>query len=54
MKTPVVAIEPLSPRIIEPAVKAALLEDFGRGGDLTTEATIPMSATAQPKRIMRA
>ena len=46
MKTPAVAVEPLSPLIIEPAVKAALLEDFGRGGDLTTQATIPPSATA--------
>ena len=46
MKKPVVAVEPLSPLIIEPAVKAALLEDFGRGGDLTTEATIPPHAVA--------
>jgi nicotinate-nucleotide pyrophosphorylase (carboxylating) len=46
MKPPVVAVEPLSPLIIEPAVRTALLEDFGRGGDLTTEATIPPSATA--------
>jgi nicotinate-nucleotide pyrophosphorylase (carboxylating) len=45
-KTPVVAVEPLSPLLIEPAVKAALIEDFGRGGDLTTEATIPPGATA--------
>lgn len=46
MKPPAVVVEPLSPLIIEPAVKAALLEDFGRGGDLTTQATIPPSATA--------
>lgn len=45
-KTPVVAVEPLSPLLIEPAVRAALLEDFGRAGDLTTQATIPASATA--------
>jgi nicotinate-nucleotide pyrophosphorylase (carboxylating) len=45
-KTPVVAVEPLSPLIVEPAVRAALLEDFGRGGDLTTEATIPAAAPA--------
>jgi nicotinate-nucleotide pyrophosphorylase (carboxylating) len=45
-KTPVVAVERLSPLIIEPAVSAALLEDFGRGGDLTTEATVPAGATA--------
>jgi nicotinate-nucleotide pyrophosphorylase (carboxylating) len=46
MKKPAVAVERLSPLIIEPAVRAALLEDFGRGGDLTTEATIPESAKA--------
>jgi nicotinate-nucleotide pyrophosphorylase (carboxylating) len=45
-KAPVVAVEPLSPLLIEPAVEAALMEDFGRGGDLTTEATIPVTATA--------
>jgi nicotinate-nucleotide pyrophosphorylase (carboxylating) len=46
MKKPAIAVEPLSPLIIEPAVRAALLEDFGRGGDLTTEATIPPSTQA--------
>lgn len=45
-KAPVVTVEPLSPLLIEPAVRAALLEDFGRAGDLTTQATIPSSATA--------
>ena len=39
-------LEPLSALVIEPAVRAALLEDFGRGGDLTTEATIPAAAIA--------
>lgn len=42
----VTPLEPLSALVIEPAVRAALLEDFGRGGDLTTEATIPVSALA--------
>lgn len=46
VKTPAVSVEPLSPLIVEPAVKAALLEDFGRGGDLTTEATIAPNTTA--------
>jgi nicotinate-nucleotide pyrophosphorylase (carboxylating) len=45
-KSPVVSVEPLSPLIIEPAVRMALLEDFGRGGDLTTEATILATAKA--------
>jgi nicotinate-nucleotide pyrophosphorylase (carboxylating) len=47
VKEPVVTVEPLSPLVVEPAVRAALLEDFGRGGDLTTEATIPPSAVAR-------
>ncbi len=45
-KTPVVRVEPLSPLLIEPAVRAALLEDLGRAGDLTTEATVPIEAAA--------
>jgi len=45
-KKPAVTVQPLSPLLTEPAVRAALLEDFGRGGDLTTEATIPPSAPA--------
>lgn len=36
----------LLPLQIEPVVRAALLEDFGRGGDLTTEATIPAQTRA--------
>ncbi len=32
--------------MIEEAVKAALLEDWGRAGDITTQATIPAAATA--------
>lgn len=38
--------EPLPMILIEPAVRGALLEDFGRGGDLTTNATIPSTARA--------
>ena len=44
---PVVPLEPLSSLLIEPLVKAALLEDIGRGGDLTSEATVPADARAQ-------
>lgn len=40
-------LEPLSPLIIEPAVRAALAEDLGRAGDVTTEATVPAGATAR-------
>ncbi|MDV7339375.1 carboxylating nicotinate-nucleotide diphosphorylase [Terasakiella sp. A23] len=35
-----VKVEPLSPILIEPSVRAALAEDLGRGGDLTTDIVI--------------
>ncbi|MEQ1752897.1 MAG: carboxylating nicotinate-nucleotide diphosphorylase [Micropepsaceae bacterium] len=47
MKRPAVDVGPLPAIIIEPAVRAALLEDFGKAGDITTNATIPASATAR-------
>ena len=37
----------LSPILIEDAVRAALLEDLGRAGDITSNATIPASVTAK-------
>jgi nicotinate-nucleotide pyrophosphorylase (carboxylating) len=37
----------LSPLLIEDAVRAALAEDLGRAGDVTTQATIPAGATAR-------
>ncbi len=46
MKQPATIVQPLSPLLIEPAVRTALLEDIGRAGDLTTEATIPITAMA--------
>lgn len=39
-----VKVEPLSPILIEPAVRAALAEDLGRGGDLTTDIVIDEGA----------
>jgi nicotinate-nucleotide pyrophosphorylase (carboxylating) len=39
--------------LIEPAVRAALLEDLGRAGDLTTEACVPASTTAEAQFIAR-
>jgi nicotinate-nucleotide pyrophosphorylase (carboxylating) len=36
----------LSPLLIEDAVRAALAEDLGRAGDVTTQATIPATANA--------
>jgi len=40
-------LEPLSHLLIEPTVRAALAEDLGRAGDITTEATVPAGATAR-------
>lgn len=47
MKTPAVRIEPLPALMIEPLVRAALAEDLGRAGDITTDATVPAGATAR-------
>jgi len=38
---------------IEPVVRAALLEDFGRGGDITSEATIPATTRAKAAIVAR-
>jgi len=40
------AIEPLPDIMVEPIVRAALLEDLGRAGDITTEATVPAGLIA--------
>ncbi len=40
-------IPPLPEAMIAPAVQAALLEDWGRAGDVTTDATIPMGTQAR-------
>lgn len=45
-------IQPLPRVMLEPVVRAALLEDLGRAGDVTTDATIP--AEAQARALMRA
>ncbi len=37
----------LNPLLVEDAVRAALAEDFGRAGDITSQATIPASAQAR-------
>ncbi len=42
------------PRVLlEPLVRAALLEDLGRAGDLTTEACVPADARAQAQFVAR-
>jgi nicotinate-nucleotide pyrophosphorylase (carboxylating) len=38
------SVPPLPAIMIEPAVRAALLEDLGRAGDLTTDAIVPAEA----------
>jgi len=37
-------VEPLPALLYEPLVRAALAEDFGLGGDITTQATVPAGA----------
>jgi nicotinate-nucleotide pyrophosphorylase (carboxylating) len=39
-------VEPLPQFIFEPLVRAALAEDFGLGGDVTSEATVPAGTRA--------
>jgi nicotinate-nucleotide pyrophosphorylase (carboxylating) len=39
--------------MIEPAVRAALLEDLGRAGDLTTDAIVPAEASARTALVAR-
>ena len=40
-------LTPLPSLMIEPAVRAALAEDLGRAGDITTQATVPEAAQAR-------
>jgi nicotinate-nucleotide pyrophosphorylase (carboxylating) len=39
--------------LLEPIVRAALLEDIGRGGDLTTDAIVPADALARGRIVAR-
>ena len=39
--------------MLEPLVRAALLEDLGRAGDLTTEACVPEDAVAEARFVAR-
>jgi nicotinate-nucleotide pyrophosphorylase (carboxylating) len=45
---------PLPTLIIEPLVRAALLEDLGRAGDITTDAIVPSDARAETALVARA
>lgn len=53
MKAPVVAVEPLPRFLLVAAVERALEEDMGRAGDLTTAATIPVTARANALLVSR-
>jgi nicotinate-nucleotide pyrophosphorylase (carboxylating) len=46
-------VPPLPSIMIEPAVRAALLEDLGRAGDLTTDAIVPAGAHTETALMAR-
>nr|HEX4313344.1 carboxylating nicotinate-nucleotide diphosphorylase [Kofleriaceae bacterium] len=46
-------LAPLPAILIEPLVRAALLEDLGRAGDLTTDAIVPSDARAKVSLAVR-
>jgi nicotinate-nucleotide pyrophosphorylase (carboxylating) len=46
-------IPPLPRVMLEPVIRAALLEDLGRAGDVTTDATIPQDAVATARMVAR-
>lgn len=53
MMTTTRALAPLPRVIYEPVLRAALAEDFGLGGDITSEATIPAGAHARASLVAR-
>lgn len=46
-------LPPLPRIMLEPLVRAALLEDLGRAGDLTTDAIVPVGAQARTALVAR-
>jgi len=48
------SVPPLSTLIVEPLVRAALIEDLGRAGDITTDAIVPGGAQAETALVARA
>ncbi|CAP40958.1 carboxylating nicotinate-nucleotide diphosphorylase [Bordetella petrii] len=46
-------VAPLPAVMLEPLVRAALLEDLGRAGDLTTDAIVPNDAQARTRLVAR-
>ncbi len=53
MTTTTRALAPLPRVIYEPILRAALAEDFGLGGDITSEATIPAGTHARAALVAR-
>jgi nicotinate-nucleotide pyrophosphorylase (carboxylating) len=47
------AVPPLPAVMIEPLVRAALLEDLGRAGDITTDAIVPAATRAETALVAR-
>lgn len=47
------AVPPLPDVMLDPLVRAALLEDLGRAGDLTTDAIVPADAVAETRLVSR-
>jgi nicotinate-nucleotide pyrophosphorylase (carboxylating) len=48
------SVPPLPAVMIEPLVRAALIEDLGRAGDITTDAIVPGEAQAETALVARA
>jgi nicotinate-nucleotide pyrophosphorylase (carboxylating) len=46
-------VAPLPMVMVEPAVRAALLEDLGRAGDVTTDAIVPAEASVRTALVAR-
>jgi nicotinate-nucleotide pyrophosphorylase (carboxylating) len=46
-------LEPLDPELVERAVQAALAEDLGAAGDITTDAIVPESASGRAEIVAR-
>lgn len=47
------SVPPLPLVMLEPLVRATLLEDLGRAGDITTDAIVPANAQAQTRLVAR-
>jgi nicotinate-nucleotide pyrophosphorylase (carboxylating) len=50
---PAMSVPPLPTVMIEPLVRAALIEDLGRAGDITTDAIVPASTRAETALVAR-